>query len=56
MRAILVNPFDQTIKEAVYAGDYREIYDLMKGIERLSSNLRDIKKILSEVNQFRRGK
>ena len=26
----------------------REIYDLMKGIERLSSNLRDIKKILSD--------
>ena len=26
----------------------REIYDLMKGIERLTSNLRDIKKILSD--------
>ena len=29
MRAILINPFNQTIKEAVYGGDYREIYDLI---------------------------
>lgn len=28
MRAILINPFDQTIKEVVYTGDYREIYVL----------------------------
>lgn len=25
MRGILINPFDQTIKEVVYAGDFREI-------------------------------
>jgi len=30
VRVILVNPFDQTIKEAVYGGDYREIYDLIE--------------------------
>ena len=30
MRVILVNPFDQTIKEAVYGGDFREIYDLIE--------------------------
>ena len=29
MRAILINPFDQTIKETEYTGDYREIYDLV---------------------------
>ena len=29
MRVILVNPFDETVKEAVYGGDYREIYDLI---------------------------
>ena len=29
MRAILVNPFDQTIKEAVFTGDYHEIYSLI---------------------------
>ena len=29
MRTIIINPFDQTIKEAVYDGDYREIYDLI---------------------------
>jgi len=28
MRGILINPFDQTIKEVVYTGDYREIYVL----------------------------
>ena len=27
MKGILINPFDETIKEAVYTGDYREIYD-----------------------------
>ena len=30
MRVILVNPFDETVKEAVYGGDYREIYDLIE--------------------------
>jgi len=30
VRAILINPFDETIKEAVYTGDYREIYDLIE--------------------------
>ncbi len=29
MRAILVNPYNKTIKEAVYTGDFREIYDLI---------------------------
>ena len=29
MKAILINPFDQTIKETEYTGDYREIYDLV---------------------------
>ena len=29
MKAILINPFDQTIKEAEYTGDYREIYSLI---------------------------
>ena len=30
MRVILVNPFDETVKEAVYSGDFREIYDLIE--------------------------
>ena len=30
MRVILINPFDETVKEAVYGGDYREIYNLIK--------------------------
>ncbi len=29
MRGILINPFDQTIKEVVYTGDYREVYSLI---------------------------
>ena len=29
MRVILINPFDETVKEAVYGGDYREIYNLI---------------------------
>ena len=29
MKGILINPFDTTIKEVVYTGDYREIYDLV---------------------------
>jgi len=29
VRVILVNPFDETVKEAVYGGDFREIYDLI---------------------------
>ena len=29
MRGILINPFDQTIKEVVYTGDFREIYSLI---------------------------
>lgn len=29
MKAILINPFDQTIKETEYTGDYREIYHLI---------------------------
>ena len=29
MRVILVNPFDETVKEGVYGGDFREIYDLI---------------------------
>ena len=30
MKAILINPFDQTIKETEYTGDYREIYPLVE--------------------------
>ena len=30
MKAILINPFDQTIKETEYTGDYREIYSLVE--------------------------
>lgn len=30
MRVILVNPFDETVKEGVYGGDFREIYDLIE--------------------------
>ena len=30
MKAILINPFDQTIKETEYTGDYREIYSLIE--------------------------
>jgi hypothetical protein len=30
VRVILINPFDETVKEAVYGGDYREIYDLIE--------------------------
>ena len=29
MKGILINPFDETIKEVVYTGDFREIYDLI---------------------------
>ena len=29
MKGILINPFDTTIKEVVYTGDFREIYDLI---------------------------
>ena len=29
MRTIIINPFDQTIKEAVFTGDYHEIYHLI---------------------------
>ena len=29
MKAILINPFDETIKETEYTGDYREIYHLI---------------------------
>ena len=29
MRVILINTFDETVKEAVYGGDYREIYNLI---------------------------
>ena len=29
MRGILINPFDQTIKEVVYTGDFREVYSLI---------------------------
>ena len=29
MRAILLNPFDQTVKEVVYTGDFRDIYSLI---------------------------
>ena len=29
MKAILINPFDQTIKETEYTGNYKEIYDLI---------------------------
>ena len=28
MKGILINPFDETIKEVVYTGNFREIYDL----------------------------
>ena len=28
MRGILINPFDETVKEVVYSGDYHEIYYL----------------------------
>lgn len=28
MRAILINPYNETIKEVVYTGDFREIYVL----------------------------
>ena len=30
MKAILINPFDETIKETEYTGDYREIYSLIE--------------------------
>jgi len=30
MRGILINPFDQTIKEVVYTGDFREVYVLIE--------------------------
>ena len=30
MKAILINPFNATIKETVYTGDYKEIYDLVE--------------------------
>jgi len=30
VRVILVNPFDETVKEGVYGGDFREIYDLIE--------------------------
>lgn len=29
MKAILINPFDETVKEVEYTGDYREIYHLI---------------------------
>ena len=29
MKGILINPFDETIKEVIYTGDFREIYDLV---------------------------
>ncbi|MAO66860.1 hypothetical protein [Idiomarina sp.] len=29
MKAILINPFDTTIKEVVYTGNFREIYDFI---------------------------
>ena len=29
MKAILINPYDATIKTTEYTGDYREIYDLI---------------------------
>ena len=29
MRGILINPFDQTIKEVVCTGDFREVYSLI---------------------------
>ena len=29
MKGILINPFNETIKEVVYTGDFREIYDLV---------------------------
>ena len=30
MKAILINPFDETVKEVEYTGDYREIYSLIE--------------------------
>jgi len=30
MKGILINPFDQTIKEVVYTGDFREVYVLIE--------------------------
>ena len=30
MKAILINPFDQTIKETEYTGNFKEIYDLIE--------------------------
>ena len=30
MKGILINPFDETIKEVEYTGDYREIYSLIE--------------------------
>lgn len=29
MKAILINPFDQTVTEVEYSGDYRDIYKLI---------------------------
>lgn len=29
IKGILINPFDETIKEVVYAGDFKEIYSLV---------------------------
>jgi hypothetical protein len=29
MKGILINPFDETIKEVMYSGNFREIYDLI---------------------------
>ena len=29
MKGILINPHDETIKEVVYTGDFREIYDIV---------------------------
>ena len=29
MKVILINPFEETVKEAVYGGDFREIYALI---------------------------
>jgi len=30
MKGILINPYDETIKEVEYTGDYREIYSLIE--------------------------
>jgi len=30
MKAILINPFNQTITEVEYSGDYKEIYKLIE--------------------------